>query len=243
MYENKILLASGCSHTYGNFIYDDNIVSCHNRSWVKKLEKNLKFFSSINLSAPGGSNQRTFRTIMDYFENNIDNASNHVVMIGLTDISRQEYPVLDKIYSLGFPEKTLDDSVEVVRMGNWAMDNKTAHEYYVSFSKLLYDYFYNDDYSLRMINQQIYLMTCFFKRFNIEHYFLNMCADSRIKAYNYNENIFFYDFLCGKHAIHSAIDCGYKIGKDLVPESNCHHLDHDGNEWIAKFIEENILKK
>mgnify|MGYP000553990459 CR=1 FL=1 len=91
MFENKTLVGIGCSHVYGSYEGDYNIASCHERSWVNKLEKLGNFKSSINLGLEGGSNDRSVRELINFLKNN--SADSLVVIFSITELSRTEFPI------------------------------------------------------------------------------------------------------------------------------------------------------
>lgn len=86
-----ILLANGCSWTYGGGLdIDITREELDQITWPKHLSDLLQANSFVNLSDGCGSNQRIFRTTLDYLLNNQHN-EDIVAVIQFTEESRFEY--------------------------------------------------------------------------------------------------------------------------------------------------------
>jgi hypothetical protein len=83
-----MIVANGCSFTEGYYL--DNTES----AWPDQLGKLINH-SVVNLSQGGGSNQRIFRTTIDYLTTNTP----EYLIIGWTDISRFEFPIINGTYA------------------------------------------------------------------------------------------------------------------------------------------------
>jgi hypothetical protein len=46
----------------------------------------------------------------------------------------------------------------------------------------------------------------------------------------------------GDNVMNAVKLSGFNVGNDVDPESNCNHLDHDGNEFIAECFLRDIKK-
>lgn len=247
MYSDRTLVGIGCSHTFGEFLCDVTVdieptEIAHNRSWVKKLERLAGFKNSVNLAVSGGSNKRSIRTIMEYVLNDPDQAKNLVVMIGITELFRTEFPSIE----VGLIDNDLTSLPEFERrgyflnkLGPWSID-QLPNELLNNFVKIYYGHFTVDDYSIQMANYDFLNLHLFLNHYQIEHYFPIMLG----KSNNFLDviggvkmpYIKFYDSGTPTDALNHAKSMGHKVGKDYDEKSNCNHLDDAGNEFLAHYI-------
>jgi len=95
-----ILFTNGCSWTYGGGLGLDLPEDNEKRLksvWPYFLAQKLKIDKVVNLAEGGGSNQRIFRTTLDWLHNTYDKKEEAIAVIQLTDPLRYEFYVTDKI--------------------------------------------------------------------------------------------------------------------------------------------------
>lgn len=226
MFEGKTLLGLGCSHVFAPLGNDFNPETCHERSWVKKLESLGKFESSVNLGLPGGSNQRSERVLMEYLETH--NISNLVVVFGLTDLSRFELPVTDH-----------DHIYTMATIGPWsAIKEYTPDEKNLSFLETWYGRFHNTNYETHMINKKLLHLTCFLDRLNIEHYFVELhCHGGSIVPNQFGINLPLINFKNNNNQPTNAIR--YIMEQGYQPDDTG-HFDDRGHEFLAQLFYDRI---
>jgi hypothetical protein len=238
-YRNKTLVAIGCSHTYGTFLDHNDPESCHDRSWVKKLEKAAGFDHSLNLAIGGASNKRSIRVITDFVLNNINHIQDYVIMLALTEPSRTEFPSRDRTF---IPQDIFFDKdnqgYHINMLGNFLVD-KTTDPTIDNFLRIYYGIFSVDSYDIDEINRQILLLHVLLKNYDVEHYFpVMMGSPALYKESIAKEKIPYIKFDHDPIVMHTK-SLGYKVGRDINSNFNCNHFDHDGNQYIA----ENIYKQ
>lgn len=246
MFEGKTLVAAGCSHTFGQYLDDDKPETCHERSWVKKLELLGNFDKSINLSRPGGSNDRIFRVLHEHVERNYKTIKDSVVIIAMTDPVRFELPSLERTY-VAKDNSNYDHTsyvINAIGISNlFGCEDKTVAP---QFLDIYYKHFYVEKYTFKMLNQKIIAFSSLLNRLGVEHYFTDFLSN----------NTFFdrpeymgmtFPFLRifedrGDNVMNATKRSGFKVGSDINPESQCNHFDHDGNQYIAECFLRDIKK-
>jgi hypothetical protein len=231
-YSNKILVAAGCSHTFGEYLGDADPQTCHERSWVKKLEKIAGFKSSINLAHPAASNKRSVRVLTEFLLNNINDISNYVFMLGMTDLSRTE---LASVISLSISKDRFDKEPYFINSMTTQltdMDIPQLNE----FLKIYFGLFSVDAYDIKMINQELYRFHVFLNHYKVEHYFPVMMGPRKNCQYKIGDVTLPYIRFDDKDAIMRGKELGFKMGVNVDPKSACYHFGDDGHEFIAKEI-------
>ena len=245
IFKGKTLVASGCSHTFGQYLFDDDPVTCHERSWVKKLENLGMFDKSVNLSRNACSNDRILRVVYDYVERNYKTIKDSVIIIALTDAHRFELPSIGRTY-FRLDEGNYDHESYVIN--SIILSNLPAWTETVvapQFIETYFKYFYVEQYTLKMLNQKIVGLSSLLTRLGVEHYFTDFLTD----------NIFFEEPHMGmtfpylkisenspKNITINLRELGFKVGKDVNATSLCCHYDHDGNQFIAECFLRGITK-
>lgn len=236
----KKIIAVGCSHVYGSYTTDTDDESCHDRSWANKILKYYKNYECVNLAAPGGSNTRSSRVIKEYVLNNLDNINDAIVFFGITDPSRIELASYRHLGSMSVFDE--NKKYYINKVGSW--NNDTQHSDIKNFLKdsdiknflkLYYGRFYVEEYAKLQLHLDLISLHIFLKNFKIEHYFIGIL----ITEYYFDKE--FYGIKIpliswDTNAIEYARTYGFKVGRDIEPNSNCNHLDHDGNIFLAKCI-------
>lgn len=224
MFSNKTLVGLGCSHVYAPLGQDNSTDTCHNRSWVKKLERLGNFKSSVNLSIPGGSNQRSERMLMEYLEThgNLD----LVVVFGLTDLSR---------FELVIPDPTVDHLYSLKPIGPWcASQDYTKDVRELSFMETLYGNFHSNNYETKMLNRKLLYLNSLLNRLNVEHYFIELhCHGGSIVQEQFGIKLPLIHFKDQTEQPINAIR--YIMSKGYEPDYTG-HFDHDAHEFLAKLF-------
>ena len=225
MFEEKTLIGFGCSHVFAPFNDDYNTATCHERSWVKKLERLGNFKDSVNVGTPGGSNQRSERILMDYLKEHEHNTSNLVIAFGLTDLSRFEFPITgeeDYIYSM-------------MLVGPWSATKEfTSDSIDLSFLEKWYGRFHNVNYETHMINKRLLYLTCFLNKLNVEHYFIELhCHGGSIVPNQFGINLPLINFKNKDGKLISAIR--YIMEQGYRPDDTG-HFDDNWHEFLAQLF-------
>jgi hypothetical protein len=220
MFEGKTLIGVGCSHVFGEYMKDYNPETCHERSWVKKLEKLGNFKTSVNLGSPGGSNLRSERVLFEYLKNNV--TSDLVVIFSITELSRTEL-----INNL--------DSINFYKIGSWMVSKEvTLNPRVQSFVETYYGSFHDDKNDVREINQRIFMIHSMLKLLNIEHYFFEMlCMPGTINTEQMDFKLPLISFF---HIKGDVVNANAFLRQNGHPPGLCQHWDHAGNEFLAEHL-------
>ena len=231
MFEGKTLIGVGCSHVFGQLGEDYDPITCHERSWVKKLERLGNFKNSINLGTPGGSNKRSERVLLDYLKNN--DTDDLVVIFSLTELSRHEFPY----------NKTIDGTTDFIGVCSWMISNDPGAEYWKSsnpkrvyeFLETYYMHFHSDAIDKEEINSKVTMLHTLLQTLNVEHYFFEMiCHPGTIDREQFGLKIPMINF---KDQLGHRINANSQIylNGNFRP-GTCLHWDHDGNEFFAEYL-------
>lgn len=231
-----ILFTNGCSWTWGgglepHFKFND-IINDEQRLklvWPHHLGNLLNADKVINLSAGCGSNQRVFRTTLDWFLNEYKNEP-MMAIIQLTDPSRYEYYLTDNV------DDFTNDQL------NWVKLTSSAHILNIKDVKPHDDVFKKQELEIK--RERDSRMTTYtliegmyktinhcaslahlFKKYNVEYYFwggyFKFKPDYPIKQKNYLSQINYLDFKWDWVESVSEIDAhpsvlGHKQIADLI---------------------------
>ncbi len=161
------LIANGCSWTYGGGL-DAGITrqELNQLTWPKHLHDLLGISDFVNLADGCGSNQRIFRTTLDYLLNN--DCSDSVFVIQFTEESRFEYyyPLSLSDQYENISERWMKAKVNVLIPST--IDRFEKH-YNLSQERILY-------HNSEIQNVYTYIERCealnnLFNKFNIKYYF------------------------------------------------------------------------
>lgn len=230
MFEGKTVLGVGCSHVFAPLGEDFDPQTCHERSWVKKLEKLAGFSNSVNLGQSGSSNQRSERVVMDYLSTN--DYSNLVIMFGLTDLSRFEFPVAKSVTDYEYTMKTF---------GPWSVNKEhTEDSRELNFTETFYGKFHNFNYETDMINRRLLHLNAFLDRLNIEHYFIELhCHGGSIIPRQFGIDL---PLICFKDKSDQPTNAIRYMIEQGIPYDYTGHFDHDGHEFLAQQFYSQIKK-
>ena len=262
MFNDVTLVVVGDSFVFGHYgddvgSDDESIRSCWNRSWVKKLEKIAGFKNSINLSAPGGSNTRSVRKIMNFFSSEYSPEEKYFVIFAGTTVSRIELPILpeDLLHYklLGVASSSINQlensSKFASALGVWTVDQIKRHEdpakwdknKILEFLDTYYGIFFDIDYSICNFKHQIILMHTFLNSLNIPHYFMQTMSDFKLDDIQMLDEELPIIRLFNQFGLDVALKqflefAGFEKGP-------CDHFDHDGNQFVAEYIYNNYFKE
>jgi hypothetical protein len=248
-FSDKILVAVGDSFVYGHLGDDIETESCHNRSWVKKLEILAKFKSSINLGAPGGSNQRSYRVLMDFL-NDRDVNEQYYIIFATTELGRFELPIGKE--EAGTCMLPIDNYCPFERkhnyqnysVGPWTLEqlekfnlDTTVGQDLHKYLSLYYGYFYHEIYQRQMLDHYLTSVHLTLKHFNIEHSFVQFIGSRMLHSgvlKNLNIELPVINFYYK--------DTRYKSHFQQFMSSHnhkaypCSHYDDVGNRFIAEYF-------
>jgi hypothetical protein len=236
---SNTIVAVGCSHTFGSYLNANSMEykdECNSRSWPAKMQQQYyKDYDIVNLSAPGGSNTRSLRVLKEYILDNLDRAKELILFFGITDTCR-----IERISAKHVPGPAVDiiagKEYVVNAIGPWCISPWPDVQKYLDVH---YGLFHVDEYENEQLNLEMISLHTFLKHFNVEHYFVCMLVPGKTFSKNkLIKELPIIDF--NTTAIKYAKQCGYNVGKDLHPEIDCNHLDHDGNEFLANEIYKKI---
>lgn len=224
MYKGKTLVAVGCSHVYGVLSDDQDQVRCHDRSWVRSLEKLGNFSSSVNLGLPGGTNDRSVKVLLDYIKNNY--SENLVVIFSVTELSRFErYDTTYQKY-ITFGNWSTDD--------NWSTDH--ADDYRIKYARLHYGHFSDNNHDEIIINQQMLMLHTLLTQLKIEHYFFEMLnPPGTLKRNHFEIKLPIIEFpKKGNNMLDNAGGFIEKVGE--FKHYPCGHYDKAANDFLAEYM-------
>ncbi len=230
MFENKTLVALGCSHTFGVYekdegLSDESIMSCHERSWASKLGKLGNFKEVVNLSAPGGSNHRSERVLFDYLK---ENTKDIVVIFTITELSRFE-----TIYEL-------DGNIKFATEGSWQLEYATNNIDQIDERRLKFlEYYYatqvHDKHDVNVINRKVTMIHTLLKSLDIEHYFLEMLAvPGSVQREQLSFKIPFINFKNEDGFMINAKDWAYKNYPQH--KGSCGHWNEIAQQALAEYM-------
>ena len=241
MYSDTILIGVGDSYVLGQYEKDIGAVaksleSCWQRSFIKKLEQVVGFNSSINLSAPGGSNKRSIRKVLEFLTNDYNPNKKYTLIFGITSLSRTEWPIdklvgiKSKLFANGEYYKLNNSDKVGLAAGPWSLDGS-------NFVKTYYEEFFDENYSKQELEQQLIMLHVLLNSLNIQHYFIytfpgvDIC-DINKKLPNLN-----LPLITLKEEYPVCTICDFFLSNQFVV-GNCGHFDHDANQFLAEHINE-----
>lgn len=241
MYGDTILVGVGDSYILGQYENDigatpKSLESCWRRSFIKKLEKCTGFESSINLSAPGGSNKRSIRKVIEFLTTEYDPNKKYFFIFGITSMSRTEWPIdknvgiKSKLYANGDYYKLPYSDKVGLASGPWHLDCS-------NFIKTYYEDFFDEDYSKCELEQQLIMIHTLLNSVNIPHYFIYTFPS--VDLYHINKKLPNLKLplirLKEEYPVCTLTD--FLITNKFV-KGYCGHYDHDANQFLAEHINE-----
>jgi hypothetical protein len=242
MFNNKTLVALGCSHTFGDYMEDNDPITCHQRSWVSALEKLGNFKDSVNLGAGGSSNYRSERVLLEYLKKN---SKDIVVIFSITELSRFE------TVNVAQWDSTENKSDAFIGEGAWGLDESNLDKKKKEFLEYYYSELTNDETDVAIINRKVLMIHTLLKSLSIEHYFFEMLSGPSALLSNqlgYEIPIIHFNepgepSVKIDWAIHKPTNAMLWM-KRRFPRANCGHFDQDANQALAEYLigQINIMK-
>lgn len=241
MYSDTILVGVGDSYVLGQYEKDigttpKSLESCHQRSFIKKLEQCVGFESSINLSAPGGSNKRSIRKVVEFLTNDYDPNKKYFLIFGITSVSRTEWPIdknvglRSKLFANGDYYKLNNSNKVGLAAGPWYLDSS-------SFVKTYYEEFYDENYSKKELEQQLIMIHVLLNSLKIPHYFIYTFPDINLFAVSGKLPNLILPIIRLKKEYSVCTISDFYITNKFVP-GECGHYNHDANQFLAEHINE-----
>tara|TARA_B100000073_G_C23615911_1_gene526461 strand:- start:86 stop:817 length:732 start_codon:yes stop_codon:yes gene_type:complete len=234
----KVLYANGDSYTFG-----DELSNPRKDAWPYKLGSKLNCNKVINHGASGGSNQRIFRTTIEWILKYIDEGGvteNLIVVIGWTNPDRMEFRGDAKF------KKTLNNASDKYDDENLKFTPDT-HKVYTSiipslsknrFSEIhefYMRYLYDREYSLDTTASYIYHTQKFLKSHNIKHLFFMSFNDFTHEMNHYNISL--WKFIDKKQFIGEYTMDKYVIDNKLKLGTEYHPLEDGHIKWAKILLE------
>lgn len=237
MFEDKTLVALGCSHTYGVYEQDlgsspESINSCFERSWASKLSKLGNFKEVVNLSIPGGNNNRSERVLLNYLKKNSEKL---IVIFTITELSRFETVNILSHTSDTITE--IHDNYGYQTEGIWKVSEEAVDIKRRKFLEHYYVAMNHDVADTEAINRRVLLISTLLNSLKIEHYFIEMiCKPDTIEQQQLGFKI---------PTISFQSKFGYNINAmnwmiEHFKPGTCGHFDHDANQALADYIYKRI---
>ena len=242
MFNDTILIGVGDSYVLGQYENDigstpKSLESCWQRSFIKKLEQCAGFESSINLSAPGGSNKRSIRKVLEFLTNDYDPNKKYILIFGVTGLSRTEWPIdkivglKSKLFANGEYYKLNNSDKVGYAAGAWSLDSSS------DFVKTYYEGFYDENYSKQELEQQLIMLHTLLNSLNIQHYFIYTFPHIDLNKINKKLPNLKFSLITLKEKYPVCPICDFYFTNKFVPGS-CGHFDHDANQLLAEHINE-----
>lgn len=229
----KTLLTNGCSWTWGGGFDDLSNKDRLETVWPHHLMNLLQYSNNVNLSEGGGSNQRIFRTTLDWIlQQDRETLDNTVAVIQWSELSRYEY------YSKSTePEKNNNWDWEN-DSGNWSLvkagsciyppgsRNQHIDDEEIKQSQVRYRT-YSDIEGLYSFVSQFTALAHIFETYNIKYYYWNALG---VPVKYFPEPI--KKYACKFNWINAKHDDWYyeRISKEDP------HPNEDGHKRIAQHI-------
>ncbi len=241
MYSDTILVGVGDSYVLGQYERDigateTSLNSCWQRSFIKKLEQCAGFNSSVNLSAPGASNKRSIRKVVEFLTTQYDPNKKYFFIFGITSISRTEWPIdknvgiKNKLFANGDYYKLPYSDKVGLASGSWHLDCS-------SFVKTYYEEFYDENYSKQETEQQLIMLHTLLNSLNIPHYFIYTFYDVDLDSVNKKLPNLEFPRIKLKEQYPVCTLTDFLVTNNFV-KGYCGHHDHDANQFLAEHINE-----
>jgi hypothetical protein len=247
MFENTNLVVVGDSFIYGHLEKDLEPESCHARSWVSRLARIGNFKSHVNLGAPGGSNIRTHRVLLDYICNHYDSNSKYLFIYAISDLTRFELPFRrDEAIKYGIFTRTfsaeeheVDPKLNVATIGTWIpeklISNDTVDSSHIAeFINTYYSTFNHSAYAEKMLGHQLLAVKGLFDSLGVDYQFAETTAPlGTLKKYKFlGQSLPTIDYTIDG----VNYDIGEFISRHGFEIASCGHFNAEANEFLANYI-------
>lgn len=247
----KTLFANGDSHTAGAELEFGEQITCYEKVWAAHMSKMLGM-DYVNISMPGASNYRIFRTTQDWIIENVILNKNYkpddlTVFVMWSGFDRKEFyfPDTNVIDNVGY-----SSNVDFYKTG-YKKEIATIRD----SSVVLHDDLVSCFKSLSLV----FNLALFLESYNIKYYFINgiysfMEPDQANKLHPlfgpYNNLIKMYNKRIKSHIGFYNVDEGYfnymqnHSGIKIPKHSNYSHYAEDGHiHWAKKVYKFYFEKK
>lgn len=245
MYEDTTLVVVGDSFVYGHLGDDLNPESCHNRSWVRQLEKLGKFKTSVNLGAPGGSNHRSIRVLFEYLDQRYSPDEKYLIIFAASDFTRIELPVNDhlgRILSITTNNPAcysiINDETVAAAIGPWHI-NSTDRKF-SDFLSMYYTAFHDDMFNEINLRNSLFSLKAFLDKSNIKLFFTStILAPHILKDMSFfGEKLPLIEYFYGSGSVENIGKFLEAVGFQRYP---CCHYDEQAYIFLADYIYRNYL--
>lgn len=213
------ILAVGCSFVHGSAIEDENGRPANGQYRFSKILSDKLNLPEVNLARAGGSNERIFRKIYEFFTLCKD-YKNPLIIIGLTGLSRtQIYSNASERYwdnhildQFGQSEEGVKDLMSKRADKFWG--DKSKWKELTDWTEKYVRYFYNPDIAKDKLQREVTFLDGYLKSKNIDYFIFNSLSNdideikSKLPYISFN------------------IDKDAKVNKDIPQLEDCwyHHL-------------------
>lgn len=228
----KILLANGCSMTYGLELFDDENKVCldnearERTAWPGRVKDILGFDEVYNLGVNSGSNDRILRTTISKVYEILETEKDCqlFVIIGWSGANRREFYIDGEWWQVvPYHDQTnvkLNDLTKIYR-------EVAMHD---------------EEHSLRFLTEVVSLQS-FLKYNHIPYLFFDAIAPSKEQIINGRDaaKIYARNIDCMRYIGFNDINgCMADILKVKVPIWNGRHPSPEGHDWWARYLVEYI---
>jgi hypothetical protein len=252
MFEDTTLVVVGDSFVYGHLGDDVDVESCHNRSWVRQLEKIGNFKTSVNLGAPGGSNYRSVRVVHEYLDQHYNPNEKYLLIFAASEFSRFELPVNDhvgRIYGITIDKppcySTIQNETVAAILGPWHLNSNDMEKRcelgeFSDFLSMYYASFTDDAYSEKLLRNSLFSLKAVLDKLNIKSFFTSTILPPEIL-----DGISFLGEKLPLIKYFYEPDSHDNIGRFLklagYKRYPCAHYDEHAYKFLANYIYKNYL--
>tara|TARA_E500000318_G_scaffold111983_1_gene133104 strand:- start:5108 stop:5968 length:861 start_codon:yes stop_codon:yes gene_type:complete len=177
------IVAVGCSFMHGDNICDINGNFVGNKYRTSKLLSEFFNVPEINLAKSGSSNQRIFRVLNEWIENN-SKYINPLIIIGLSGITRFEYfsnfsnrkPLTDNFFDyhpLDFDANQYKEDKNRIEKKNRILGTAYSTREYLKFQKMFVQAFFNIDFLTLQLKSTINYVDGYLSSKNLDFIMFN----------------------------------------------------------------------
>lgn len=245
---NKRIFANGCSHMSGNYCtgtVENFDVWQERRSPASKLGKLLNVDDVVNYAKGGASNDRIYRTTIQFINDHYYNLHEYFFLIGWTSSDRSELTLLGDVNTNIIKQKT---SAQIEQMTDWIIKQdinivQTTSDDFGNIidnkNNYLNDFWYNFSPLYGEIKKINYIigLESLLKSLNVKYYFYNAIGTLPVRVTKLiNESHFYKPFTDNGTEFKYLKKAGFKTNPI------CNHFDHDATEHWAEIIFNEIKK-
>lgn len=246
MFSDVNLIVVGDSFVFGHLGDDIETESCHKRSWVGKLGRIGNFKSNTNLGAPGGSNDRSVRVLLDHIEKTYSPAEKYLVIFCISEITRLELAITGSdagAFGVGTQFGEFDSStVEIAGLGHWSSTNLFGgpclqKDKLKEFLDSYYQLFAHEEYLEKMLTHKMFMLKSVLDSLNINCLFASTIAPPELLRglKFFGKTLPIIEF--GNTNIISF------LGNGRFETQPCGHYKENAYEFLANYIHYRLKEK